>query len=189
MVLVAPLCSRKMEETSICSDCVQWQEDPRWKNVLQENRSLYVYNDFLKNIIAQYKYRGDYALVKCFANNAINLWEKERGKKFDYYVPIPLSSERLYERGFNQAEAFMIEMNLPVTSLLSRAHAEKQSKKTKKARHTGDPGFTLISEQPLTGKSILLIDDIYTTGSTIRHAAKRLKEAGAASIFSLTIAR
>jgi competence protein ComFC len=183
------LCSRKMEEKSICSDCVKWQENATWKDVLQENRALYVYNDFLKKIIAQYKYRGDYALVKCFVNDAITRWEKERGRKFDYYVPIPLSAERLYERGFNQAEALLIEMGLPVTSFLNRKHAEKQSKKAKKARHETNPGFSLISEEPLIGRSILLIDDIYTTGSTIRYAAKKLKESGAESICSLTIAR
>ena len=103
-------------------------------------------------------------------------------------VPIPLSPERLQERGFNQAEALIVEAGLQSANLLKRTHSEKQSKKSRSDRIHVPQVFSL-EPTTLEGKRILLVDDIYTTGSTLRHAAKILVENGAASVSSITIAR
>ena len=122
----------------ICNDCFRWEEDPKWSNCLQKNQSLFQYNDFLQEVIARYKFRGDYILASIFSEWII---EKLSNQKFDHYVPIPLSPERLQERGFNQAEALIVEAGLQSANLLKRTHSEKQSKKSRCRPHPCSPSF------------------------------------------------
>lgn len=180
------LIEERFRHDDLCNDCVRWEEDPEWHGFLDRNIAILHYNDFLKEVIAKFKFRGDYLLVKVFAA----LFKEELQKhEIDLFVPIPLSEERLYERGFNQAEALLIEAGLTPSTILTRVHSEKQSKKSRSERIHLPQVFQISAGADFAGKKVILIDDIYTTGSTIRHAAKLLKGAGAESIQSLTIAR
>ncbi|WP_409252016.1 phosphoribosyltransferase family protein [Bacillus sp. SCS-153A] len=171
-----------------CHDCIRWEQDPKWTGVLEQNTSLFLYNDYLKKYLARFKYRGDYTLVKAFSSAVKDAAEP---LLYDLVTPIPLSPERLYERGFNQAEALAMEAGLQIQPLLIRSHSEKQSKKSRRQRIQSEEVFKISpeSQTDIINKSILLIDDIYTTGTTLRQAAKRLKEAGAKEVSSLTLAR
>lgn len=183
-----PLASLKPTyvKNNICYDCVRWEKSELWQNVLRRNYSLFLYNDFLKEVLAQFKYRGDYAVCCAFREAII---AKIATLTYDLIVPIPLSAERLYERGFNQASALLVEANLPFKNILARKHSEKQAKKSRQERLTKEQVFSLKDEGAAKNKQILLFDDIYTTGTTLRQAAKLLKEAGAKSITSITLAR
>ncbi|WP_201715976.1 ComF family protein [Rossellomorea arthrocnemi] len=185
-------CSRSMDDLpsnlvkgDTCLDCHRWNLDPEWKGILHKNNSVYNYNDFLKEFLARYKYRGDYALARAFSHTIKTYLAKT---EYDLIIPIPLSDERLYERGFNQSIALLEEAEVRPSPILTRLHTEKQSKKTRKERLQQKQVFQL-EKSDLTGKSILLFDDIYTTGTTLRQAAKRLKDAGADKVSSLTLAR
>lgn len=180
------LLEEQFRHGDLCNDCVRWEEDPEWSGFLDQNVSLLLYNDFLKDVIARFKFRGDYIMAKAFAEL---LQQRLAKMTYDLLVPIPLSAERLYERGFNQAEALLIESGFTPARLLARMHSEKQSKKSRLERIHFPQVFNISDEIHLEGKKILLIDDIYTTGSTLRHAAKLLKGAGAAQVQSLTLAR
>jgi len=186
------ICGRPLERLDArfihgdtCYDCVRWEEDPNWRGCLTKNQSLFLYNDFLQEVIARYKFRGDYILASIFAEWII---QKLATGTPNILVPIPLSEERLLERGFNQAKALIREAGLQPAEILTRIHTEKQSKKSRNDRIHVQQVFQL-EEVSLAGKNIMLIDDIYTTGSTLRHAAKILKEGGASSVSSITIAR
>lgn len=187
------ICSRPFSQVNdqfrngdVCHDCFRWEEDPKWQGSLEKNHSFFLYNDFLKDVIATFKFRGDYALAKIFSE----LFKRKIGELSpDLLVPIPLSDERQYERGFNQATALITGAGFSPTSMLSRLHSEKQSKKSRSERIHLPQVFQVLPDVHATGKKVVLIDDIYTTGSTLRHAAKLLKEAGAVSIQSLTLAR
>ncbi|WP_251551921.1 ComF family protein [Neobacillus muris] len=170
----------------LCHDCWRWEEDPQWQGLLEKNCPIFHYNDFLKEVIAKFKFRGDYMLAKVFSEDMKRALLK---MEIDLLIPIPLSEERLYERGFNQAEAMIIEAGFPPANILSRIHSEKQSKKSRTERIHLPQVFQFIHEVQLQGKRAILVDDIYTTGSTLRHAAKLLKGAGAVSVKSLTLAR
>jgi competence protein ComFC len=185
-------CSRSLEKLpdelkndEVCRDCFRWEVDSNWQSILQQNTSLFEYNDFLKDYLARYKYRGDYSLAKAFGPQLAN---HLKPLQYDHIIPIPLSEERHYERGFNQSAALLEEAQVTPSHLLSRSHSEKQSKKSRRDRMQQKQIFSLTSTN-LTGKSILLFDDIYTTGTTLRQAAKLLKEAGAERVTSLTLAR
>ncbi|MBM4760877.1 ComF family protein [Bacillus sp. B15-48] len=176
----------KME--NICYDCIRWEESDEWGGLLTQNCSLYQYDDFLKELIARFKYRGDYVLASIF-KQAIT--KKLKNESFDLFTPIPLSEERLYERGFNQAEALIVQAGQLATPMLTRIHTEKQSKKSRADRIHLPQVFKINRERKnlIQGKKILLVDDIYTTGSTLRHAAKVLNENGSKLVCSLTVAR
>lgn len=188
------ICGRSFEngeyvfkKGDLCFDCIRWEQNPEWQGLLEKNISLFSYNDFLKDTLATFKYRGDYLIVQAFSDY-VKL--KLKGVEADCFVPIPLSEERLFERGFNQAEALIVEVGIHPTHLLARIHTEKQSKKSRSDRiHLHQVFRMLPGAGDISGKRVLLIDDIYTTGSTLRHAAKALKMAGAVSVSSFTLAR
>ncbi|UII55625.1 ComF family protein [Cytobacillus spongiae] len=178
------LLSKEYQKGELCYDCFRWERDEEWKGALIKNTSLYLYNDFLKELIARYKYRGDYILSKIFAKQLSSLL-----KGYELLVPIPLSEERLDERGFNQAEALIVQAGHTPAYLLTRTHSEKQSKKSREDRIHLEQVFRVERGVDVEGKRVLLVDDIYTTGSTLRHAGKVLREAGASQIHSITLAR
>ncbi|MFS0644667.1 ComF family protein [Siminovitchia sp. 179-K 8D1 HS] len=171
---------------TVCHDCFRWEEDPEWCGVLGSNVSVYQYNDFLKELLARFKYRGDYALAKVFAEDVRTALSK---LVFDLLVPIPLSPERLLERGFNQAKALAEEAGFQSAEVLQRIHGEKQSKKSRNERIHLPQVFAVKRGADVSGKKIVLMDDIYTTGSTLRHAGRVLKKAGAKSVKAFTLAR
>jgi len=168
-----------------CTDCTRWQK----RDLMTMNRSVYRYNEFLKETMTRFKYRGDYALVEAFADvfadgvkNCFPMLPDETK-----LVPIPLSEARLKSRAFNQAEALASLLPYEMVSMLKRTTGEKQAKKNRQARLAMENPFELSAET--VPESVIIIDDIYTTGTTIHHAAKVLKDAGCKKIVSFTLAR
>lgn len=191
--ITGPTCSRCFrphESDELCSDCQRWNADEQWKNMIQKNVSVFHYNDAMKDILAAYKFRGDAELVKVFQKDFLASYKKYYSSyKIDAAVPIPLSEERLYERGFNQAKLLANKLPLPQLDILQRTHHEKQSKKSRQQRITASNVFSLKNSSKIGNKKLLLIDDIYTTGSTLHHAAKVLIDYGAETVYSLTLIR
>ena len=115
----------------------------------------------------------------------------------DFIVPIPLHRSRQRERGFNQAELIArivarsshipIERNLIARTKQTRRHRAGMDNMDR-ARSV-ERAFSVPESTRVTGASILLIDDIFTTGSTLGEAAKSLLDAGAKDVKALTIAR
>ncbi|WLR41493.1 phosphoribosyltransferase family protein [Bacillus carboniphilus] len=178
-----------MEDTRICRDCLEWNNNDLWKNTLRQNRSVFTYNMFMKDVLATFKYRGDAELVNCFEQPFLEGFKKYYSHKKYQVVPIPISPERLRERGFNQALLLAKLLKKPIFEPLGKRNSLKQSKKTKKERIDLKDLYILPSYPSINGYDILLVDDLYTTGSTLRHASKILKMNGASSVDSLTLIR
>ncbi len=174
---------------AICADCQKWEEDQDSQGLLHMNRSIYQYNEQMKEVLARYKFRGDAVLASVFQQEfqgAFDLFYKNESLLL---VPIPLGEDRLYERGFNQSLLLAELLRGKIAEPLSKSETEKQSKKARHARLQRENSFYVSNSAGIVGKNILLIDDIYTTGTTLRMAAQRLKEAGAGKISSLTLVR
>lgn len=106
------------------------------------------------------------------------------------YVPVSLF--RFKERGFNQARIIaraLAENCFSVRGILSKKHTGKQSLKDRKNRYgvIENPPFKLKRKVKVKGLSILLIDDILTTGATLASCARLLKEAGAKAVYAFTL--
>lgn len=114
----------------------------------------------------------------------------------DALYPIPLHTRRLKWRGYNHAEELAKQLgqafSLPVVTnvLLKTKHTIPQASLGKEKRlNNMRNAFVVQNPQTISSKSILLVDDVYTTGATMEEAAKTLKKAGAAQVFGVTVAR
>ena len=113
--------------------------------------------------------------------------------KIDVIVPLPLSGKRQMKRGFNQSELLAEEIarrfliDVDNSSLRKVKDITPQFELSREKRLSNVKGA--FSSLPMTGKKVLLIDDIYTTGATVREASGALKSAGAGDVYVLTLAR
>ncbi|HYY43089.1 MAG TPA: double zinc ribbon domain-containing protein [Pyrinomonadaceae bacterium] len=112
-------------------------------------------------------------------------------------VPVPLHPERERERGFNQAallaQALARRTHLPLDtrSLVRTTHTaqHRAGMDARARRETVASAFEVARPRLVAGESVLLLDDVFTTGATVAACAHALKEAGAADVFVLTVAR
>lgn len=177
------VCSRAWS-SALCLDCQQWRQ--LGENI-ERNYSIFYYNDTIREMISQWKFRGDYVLREIFRNDLKDTFEKEfAGNSSMAIVPIPLSESRMHERGFNQSLALAEMLDAPVKQVLGRKSDEKQAKKNREARLRRNNPFFIT--EPLK-QAVLIIDDIYTTGTTVRQAAQQLKLHGCPAVYALTLAR
>lgn len=102
-------------------------------------------------------------------------------------VPIPMHPEKLKERTFSHVDELLKEARIPYVHLLEKITTETQGGKTRKERMNTPQIFKLKKTVQVEGKEILLVDDIYTTGTTIRHAKRVLIEGGAKSVKAFTL--
>ncbi|MFD1736804.1 ComF family protein [Bacillus salitolerans] len=184
--LICLICGRPMKMDEVCNDCMNWEKSN--SNHLLKNRSLFTYNEKMREVFSTFKFRGDVELLNIFKCDFKALFKREYPNT-NLVVPIPLSLERHYERGFNQAELLAKGLGAEVADVLGREHSHKQSKMSKKVRMKEVNPFFLTKKVNLTSQHIVIIDDIYTTGVTVRNVAQLLVYAGAASCSSLTLIR
>jgi competence protein ComFC len=179
-------CSRETK-SEICEDCLWWKKQHQGEDVIDFNYSVFGYNTEMQDVIAKWKYRGDYELGYIFEQSFVeHFYRTFHGYKDVIAVPIPLSKERLLERCFNQASMLSSFLPIQTSHVLTRVHGEKQSKKSRKERITSENPFIL---QNTLNKSVILVDDIYTTGTTLRHAASLLKKTGCPKVYTYTLVR
>ncbi len=112
-------------------------------------------------------------------------------------VPVPLHAERLRERGFNQAAvlgrslARLSRLPFDEWSLVRTTHTERHraGMDARARRESVAEAFEVRRPRLIQGKSVLLVDDVFTTGATVSACASALKAAGAQDVFVLTLAR
>ena len=164
-----------------CKDCQFWCKE----GVEVSHRALFTYNQAMKDFFSRYKFDGDFLLRKVFAS-----FLSEELKKYKEYqfVVIPLSPERLLERGFNQVEGLVEAAGLSFQDLLEKREDRASSSKNRSERLATELPFFVKSGVTIS-KKILLIDDIYTTGTTINRMKKLLEEAGAEDVKTFSLVR
>ncbi|HEX7056205.1 MAG TPA: ComF family protein, partial [Bacilli bacterium] len=187
--VVCPTCGRGVE----CPDC---RRTTCSHYII--SRSAVHYNALMKEWLARYKYRGHERLGQVIGGmmaHAMRLLTEDpafvRGR-FTVLVFVPVSESRLEMRGFNQsrqlAEQLAARFSLPVFALLERVKdTEKQSMKTRAGRFKNLRGaFSLnrqeadrlrsaASTQPPGPINVIIVDDVYTTGSTMQRCAQAVR--------------
>ncbi|MDY3823993.1 ComF family protein [Streptococcus sp.] len=155
------------------------------KGELVAHEALYVYDKQMKEYFSRFKFQGDYHLAAVFSREL-----KQVLKKYKDYtiVPVPVSEERYQERGFNQVTALLEFAGLPYQNLVLKKDSKKQSSKTKQEHLAGQQIFRLRKNQALPSK-ILIVDDIYTTGSTIALMKTLFTEKNVKKIKSFSLSR
>lgn len=176
-------CGRSVKNVEYCDDCISMKGQS-----LSYNRSIFHYTEEMKEWINRYKFYGDVTLSKMFIKDLRECYEKYFNH-IKMIVPIPLSEERLLERGFNQVEILANEAGFQLNVCLKRIHSEKQSKLSKIERLNRKQVFSYFADEKIKNEPILILDDVYTTGKTVRDAATILLQSGASEVFSLTLVR
>ena len=159
-------------------------------------RALGAYEGSLQEAIHRWKYEGKTHLTPFFVEWMVEGLKDYWGQdSLDLLIPVPLHPQRLRERGFNQALLLVKELSrrtrIPYrkTILQKKKVTLPQVHLTGAEREKGLKGaFQVIGKKELEGKSVLLIDDVYTTGATVNECSKVLRRGGAKRVDVLTLA-
>ena len=152
------------------------------------------YSAELRQAILELKHRPNQSLGRALAKHLDDTYQAQ-GWDIDYLVPIPLASHRKKQRGFDQVEllagpfAALARLDLRTDVLLRRKETDPQVGLTVVQRWKNLRNAFVADPKQIRGASVLLLDDIMTTGATLDAAARALKQAGAKQVFALTVAR
>jgi len=153
-----------------------------------------VYRDEIRNAIHRLKYNNDMALGEVFSKYLVQLYRKQ-GWQVDMVIPVPLSRERIKQRGYNQsallARPVAVNLNLVYSGKVLYRERDTRSQVGLSAdeRRSNVWGAFRADERQVRDRSILLVDDVTTTGSTMNACAHALMQAGAQDVYCITLAR
>ena len=160
-------------------------------------RAAVIHEGPARNLIHAFKYSCKTHLRRPLALLVVeHLTEFIAERKPDLIVPVPLHVRRLASRGFNQAlllgELLAQEWQLPLQRRAMRRIRWTEPQITLAAAQRRDNvrgAFFVADVAVVSGKRVLLLDDVFTTGSTVEECSKMLKKAGATEVFVITISR
>lgn len=171
----------------------------------EELMYIFKYEGQIREPILDYKFNEKSYMYKTFVNFLLkNKKIFENIKKYDKIIPVPISKKRYKERGYNQSLLIAKEISMQISyetnnniklelvnnCLIKTKNIIEQSKLNKEDRQHNIQGvYTLKNGSILTNKSILLIDDIYTTGSTVNECSRVLQQAKPNKIGVLVLAK
>jgi len=182
-----PVCSGLLNN-GMCGTCAE----RHW--YVTKNITVAEYNGVVKEIIRRLKFkkmRGLHLICASLAKRKLG----GHGIRVDCITWVPMNSKKKWARGFNQSELIAKKLSrltgIPGWPLL------REKRKTETQRELGIRDrfintlnrYRAVPDNSIRGRSVLLVDDVYTTGATINECARQLRLAGARDVFSLTIAR
>ncbi len=189
-----PMCKRcgkpvLSSQQEYCYDCS--------KGVVsyESGHSLWVYDACSSESVFHYKYSGRQSYADFYGNALVYFYgEWIRSLRVQQLIPVPLSQQKMKVRGFNQAgilaEKIGDKLQIPVNdSGLIRIHSTAPQKELGKLEREENlrNAFKAEGRYLRNIHRVLLIDDIYTTGSTVNYCARALKSAGVEKIWFLTL--
>jgi ComF family protein len=195
VVIKAPFCNqcgKRLEsgEKIICKDC------KKTNHQFEQGASIFVYEGKLRKSLHQFKYENARVYADYYGEEALRACgERLLEWKPECIVPVPMYRKKEQRRGYNQAEVFGRSLakrtGIPLCRdlLIRKKNTKPQKGLTDERRYNNlKNAFGVNREQAKQFRTILLVDDIYTTGSTMNACAGLLKKAGVEKVFFLCIA-
>lgn len=185
-----PRCPRCWSASGLglCTDCA------RAPSALSGARAVYCFEGGARKLVLDLKYRSLYALAEPMGE-LLALYLLQHPMEVDLVVPVPLHRRRQRLRGFNQAEALgrvvgrRLELPLDGGALRRRRNTPQQIRIEGRAPREANVRDAFVCVRPVAGRSVLLVDDVLTTGATVGECARILQQTGAKAIWALTFAR
>ena len=199
-----PYCQSILEDPkalmcSVCQPELPWLEGLRGERRVDFADGCFsplAYRDKVPEAVHRYKFHRVRALGRPFGALMSQCLGDRLSGPADLVCWAPLSRQRLRERGFDQAELMAREvgrrLSVPVGQVLEKARntrpqSELEDESARQANARG--AYVLLPGAALTGKRVVLVDDVVTSGSTLSECAALLRQAGAAEVWCLTLAQ
>lgn len=186
---ITDFCRLFNAEIPICQAC-QTEMEPKFISFSVDGHkatSIYDYNPFIRKLIYQYKGCYDYELHKVF----LDRYAKEiKLRYFDYVViPIPSYKNEDEERGFNHVVETFKSLGINMLNIIEKTEKHKQAVSTFNQRKEVYRYLELNSHPDLSKKKVLIVDDVYTTGSTMKAAIHLVEKLNPKKIDVLVVAK
>lgn len=189
----------------ICDDCMELinfksinKIDKYTDKFFTKHLYIFEYEGIIRQRILDYKFKEKSYLYKTFTQTIVNN-EKNLDfiKEYGVIIPVPIHKNRKKSRGYNQSELIVKEIarnikdiKLELKILYKKENIKAQSSLNKVQRMENIKNVFLVkNEYKIKNKKVLLLDDIFTTGSTVNECSKKLIEAGCKEVGVITIAK
>ena len=154
---------------------------------------LFEFSDGIRQLVHLIKYQDCRGLAGLFAREALEQISRKGSPEYHFIIPVPLHRQRMRERGYNQSEEIAISLATLTgcsckPDLLTRMRNTATQTRFSKQERIQNVLGAFSCEYDLSGKRILLIDDVITTGSTVNECCAALKSAGAEFVDVLALA-
>ncbi|HHE38551.1 MAG TPA: ComF family protein [Candidatus Cloacimonetes bacterium] len=187
---ICKVCGKPLEN-NICKTCSNTE------HFFDKARSVFLFEKTLRNVIHNLKYEEMTKIGKYLGKFAsVYLKENNPFENIDFIAPVPLHKVKKRIRGFNQSEyisrkiAADMNWNHIPDLVLRKRFTDSQTRLSRAGRQKNvSNAFLLNKKYDMKNKNILLIDDVFTTGSTVNSISKHLKDNGVNKVFVLTVAR
>lgn len=184
------MCGRQLNDNAavFCTEC------ERRKHIFDRGAALYDYQSMKKSIY-RFKYKGRCEYAKFYAEDIYSHFKEDiRNMNADVIIPIPLHKSRKRSRGYNQAELIAKHLSR-ITGIPMQKNWVRRIKKTVPQKQLDVHGrqnnlkkaFHIKPNVVKLNQTIMLVDDIFTTGSTIDAVARELKRCGAGTVYFITL--
>ena len=184
------LCETCLEALEPNLDIVRstdWPEDGIW-----EAFTAYRYHSVIRQVLHTYKFRHVRALSVPLGEALYEVYLSLIYQRPDVIVPVPLHKHRLRERGFNQALLLAKELSarsgIPCAELLVRSKRTRQQARLPHEQRAANIAGAFTVTEPLNGRTVMLLDDILTSGATANECAAALRKAGAGEVWLIAVA-
>ncbi len=187
-VYACPVCHKENKDGMCCVSC-------RSVCALEQHIAMVPYHnmEIFPKLIQQWKYEYNQEAGECIKQYVSNFLEDNQVFSIDIIVPVPLHRRRLAERGFNQAEqiarACAKKLCVPLLNILIRTRYTSQQAHLQREDRLKNLEDAFSVSSDIVGKRLLLVDDVFTTGTTLNECAQVLRQAGATSVVGFTVAR
>ena len=157
-------------------------------------RSACVYDDVSKNIMLPFKHASRLKYQTLMARAMINAL-RDLDIKVDVVIPVPLAYRRLFKRGYNQATllsrpiAKYFNADIDVDSVHRKYRPDMGHKSAKQRRENVRGVFKIVDKNKIKGKSVLLVDDVMTSGATFYELNRVLRKAGVSHVYAVSFCR
>lgn len=149
--------------------------------------SIYIYNDIIRTYLYQFKGCFDIELADAF----LQPFYRELSFMYSGFtiVPVPSYKKEDEKRGFNHVVEIFSRLKLPIEDVLIKTARFKQANNKKNERKDISKFLTVKGTDSLRGKRVLIVDDVYTTGSTMKAAIQLVKSLGPKEIRVLVMSK
>jgi competence protein ComFC len=189
--IIGPMCEAcglPQEYPGLCERCRQ--KPPAYKLL----RSWAVFENPLQKALHRLKYRRDIGMGEAISNQ-MSVFIRQLNLPVDTVIPIPLGKKRLKERGYNQVAMVAVPLSVQLgleyrpSALVRARETRSQVGLSAGERQENVRNAFFADKKKVSGRRILLVDDVSTTGATLSSAAEALYTSGAKEVYATTVAR